>query len=93
MKFPIPIEDRIILLPDPVVEVSHGVILVEQEAPRTGKIMAVGKGKQAEDTGVWIEMGVKEGDRVMFGRFSGASISLDGTEYLILKQSELLLIL
>lgn len=93
-RFPTPMEDRYIISVDetndnePVVYVPDEI----KDKPKTGTIAAVGRGKQAENTGEWIEMQCEVGDKVLFGKFAGATITIDDVEYLLLKQSDILLI-
>lgn len=87
-----PLHDGVIILPDEVEEQVGGLILPDnlKEKPKTGTVKAVGKGIQAESTGEWIEMQVKEGDKVCFGRYVGAPINIDNQEHILLRQAEVL---
>lgn len=94
-RFPTPMMDGVIILPDPVVEESGGVYLPEasQDKPITGTVAGIGKGKQASETGAWIEMQVEEGDRVLYKRFNtGAAIKINDVDYVLIPQAEILLI-
>ncbi len=74
---------------------SPGGILIPdtaKEKPQRGKIIAVGKGKIADD-GKRIPLDVKAGDRVLFGKYSGNEIKVNGTEYLIMREDEVLAII
>jgi chaperonin GroES len=70
-----------------------GIFLPEtaKEKPQQGKVIAAGPGARKEN-GERIEMDVKVGDRVLYARYAGTSIKLDGKEYLILKESDVLAI-
>ena len=94
MKYPTPIEDKYIVLPEKVEEEKKGLLIPDEmkQKPRIGIIKAAGKGIQAENA-EWIEMQAKVGDRVLYQRRSGDSIMIGDVEHFILKQSELLLIL
>jgi chaperonin GroES len=60
-----------------------------KEKPQQGKIIAVGQGKRTED-GKLIELQVKVGDTILFGKYSGSEIKIDGNEYLIMKEDDVL---
>ena len=70
-----------------------GIVIPDtaKEKPQSGVVMAIGKGKILEN-GNRIEMTVKEGDRILFAKYSGIEIKLDGKEYLILREDEVLAI-
>lgn len=78
--------DHVLIKPDILPEDSGGIILTDEQSKKvnTGTVIAVGKGKQAEDTGVWVEMQIAEGDRVYFER--SASVPYMDTEYLLISQ-------
>jgi chaperonin GroES len=58
-----------------------------KEKPQKGEVVAVGPGKTA-DSGAKIEMTLKKGDKVLYGKYSGTEVSIDGVEYLIMKESD-----
>src|SRR5260370_27887362 len=60
-----------------------------KEKPQEGEVMAVGQGKRADD-GKLIPLEVKAGDRILFGKYSGSDIKLDGEEYMIMREDEVL---
>ena len=60
-----------------------------KEKPQEGEVVAVGKGKRLED-GKVVPLDVKVGDRILFGKYSGSDIKLDGEEYLIMREDEVL---
>src|ERR1700690_3272903 len=73
---------------------SHGIIIPDsaKEKPQEGEVMAIGKGKRLED-GKVVALDVQVGDRILFGKYSGSDIKLDGEEYLIMREDEVLGIL
>lgn len=74
--------------------VRGGIIIPDtaKEKPQEGEVIAVGTGKRLEN-GTLIPVELKEGDRVLFGKYSGTEIKLEGTDYLIVRESEVLGIL
>ena len=90
-----PLQDRIIVKRVDGEETTKGGIIIPdtaKEKPQEGKVVAVGKGKANED-GKLQPLDVKSGDRVLFGKYSGSEIKLDGEEHLILREDEVLGIL
>ncbi len=71
--------------------VQNGIIIPDtaKEKPQEAEVMAVGRGKRLDD-GKVVSMDVKVGDRILFGKYSGSEIKLDGEEYLILREDEVL---
>ena len=61
----------------------------DKEKPQEGQVIAVGTGKVTED-GKKLPLAVKEGDRILFGKYSGSEVKIDGTEYLIMKEEDIL---
>ena len=91
MKFR-PLHDRILVKRlDAGEEVKGGIIIPDsaKEKPQEAEVIAVGEGKKNED-GTRVPMDVKAGDRVLFGKYSGSEIKLDGEDYLILREDEVL---
>ena len=87
-----PLHDRIILERIEDTEQQVGGIIIPdtaKEKPQQGKVVAVGKGK-VKDDGTVTPLDVKAGDTVLFGKYSGQEIKLDGTEYLIMREDEIL---
>ena len=88
-----PLHDRIIVqrLEDEEEQQVGGIIIPDtaKEKPQQGKVMAVGKGKVKEDGGI-LPMDVKNGDTILFGKYSGQEIKLDGDDYLIMREDEVL---
>jgi len=87
-----PLQDRVIVKRIEEKEQIRGGIIIPdtaKEKPQEGEVIAVGNGKML-DNGTRIEPGVKAGDKVLFGKYSGTEIKLDGEEYLILREDEIL---
>ena len=87
-----PLHDRIIVQRLEEEEQQVGGIIIPdtaKEKPQQGKVVAVGKGKIKEDGGIQ-PMDVKDGDTILFGKYSGQEIKLDGDDYLIMKEDEVL---
>jgi chaperonin GroES len=90
-----PLHDRIIVQRlEEAEQVVGGIIIPDtaKEKPQQGKVIAAGKGKSKED-GKVIPLDVKEGDTILFGKYSGQEIKIDGEEYLILREDEVLAVL
>ena len=90
-----PLHDRILVKRIEEGEVRRGGLIIPdsaKEKPQEGKVLAVGKGMVAED-GKKTPLDVKAGDRVLFGKYSGSEVTLDGQEYLIMKEEDVLDIL
>ena len=84
-----PLSDRVLILPNAAEEVTAGGLIIPdtaKEKPLAGKIIAVGPGTSE------VKMEVKEGDTVLYGKYAGTEINVDGTDYLIMKQSDILAI-
>ena len=76
-------------------EKTHGGLYIPdtaKEKPQEGEVKAVGKGKRLED-GKVVPLDVQTGDRILFGKYSGSEIKLDGEEYIIMREDEVLGIL
>ncbi|MGC9947280.1 MAG: co-chaperone GroES [Bryobacteraceae bacterium] len=87
-----PLHDRIVIKRLDEGETRRGGIIIPdtaKEKPQQGSVIAVGNGKLLE-TGERMAPEVKAGDRILFGKYSGAEVKLDGEEYLILKEDEIL---
>jgi len=87
-----PLHDRLVVKRIEAEEIVKGSIVIPdtaKEKPQSGVVMAIGKGKILEN-GTRIEMTVKEGDHILFAKYSGTEIKLDGEEYLILREDEVL---
>lgn len=86
-----PIGDRIAVKPEPPEEKTAGGLYVPdtaKEKPQRGTVVAIGEGRI--ENGERIAMTVKEGDSVLYGKYAGTEINLDGDELLIMKESDLL---
>ncbi len=87
-----PLQDRIIVKRIEEEETSRGGIIIPdtaKEKPQEGKVVAVGKGKIRDD-GKLQKLGVKRGDRVLFGKFSGTEVTLEDEEHLIIREDDVL---
>jgi len=87
-------DDRVLVKPNAAEEKTSGGIIIPdtaKEKPQKGKVVAVGKGKYAEQTGNLIPMQVKAGDTVMYGKYGGTEITIDGVDYLIMRSSDILM--
>ena len=87
-----PLHDRILVQRVEETEQKVGGIIIPdtaKEKPQQGKVIAVGSGK-IKDDGTRIPMDVKPGDLILFGKYSGQEIKLDGVEYLIVREEEVL---
>jgi len=90
-----PLEDRIIVRPLEAEEKTAGGIIIPdnaKEKPQKGEIVAVGPGK-VSDKGTKIEMTLKKGDKILYGKYSGTEVKIDGEDYLIVRESDVLAIL
>ena len=90
-----PLADRVVVEPAPAEEVSTGGIILPdtaQEKPQQGTVVAVGPGK-ISDAGSEIVMNLKKGDKILYGKYSGTEFAFEGTEYLIMRESDILAIL
>ncbi len=89
-----PLEDRILVRPEEGQETTvSGIVIPDtaKEKPQEGTVLAIGPGKRS-DTGDLIPMDVKEGDRVMYSKYGGTEIKVDGEELLILSSRDVLAI-
>jgi len=88
-----PLHDRIIVnrIDSEETTSAGGIIIPDtaKEKPQEGKVLAVGPGKK-DEAGKRIVLDVSEGDRVLFGKYSGTEIKIEGTEYLILREEDIL---
>ena len=90
-----PLHDRVVVKRLEEKEVVRGGILIPdtaKEKPQEGEVLAVGNGKIL-DNGTKVPMDVKVGDRILFGKYSGSEIKIDGEEYLIMREDDVLAIL
>ena len=87
-----PLQDRVIVQRVQEEERTKGGIIIPdtaKEKPQEGKVVAVGKGK-VNDDGKVTPLDVKVGDRILFGKYSGSDIKLDGEEFLIMREDDIL---
>lgn len=86
-----PLHDRVIVKPSEPEEVTKGGIIIPdtaKEKPQQGTIIAVGKGKITDDGKVQ-KLEVKKDDKVLYGKYSGTEININGEEYLIMRESDI----
>jgi len=87
-----PLQDRVIVRRIEEEEKTKGGIIIPdtaKEKPQEGKVIAVGKGKTADD-GKLVKLDVKIGDKILFGKYSGSEIKLNGEEHLIMREDDIL---
>lgn len=85
-----PLSDRVVILPNPAEEKTAGGLFIPdtaKEKPLMGTVKAVGPGTAD------VKMEVKEGDVVMYGKYAGTEVEIDGTSYLIMKQADIMAIM
>src|SRR3979490_2744817 len=90
-----PLYDRIVVKRIEEMETTrNGIVIPDsaKEKPQEGEVIAVGHGKRLDD-GSLVALDVKTGDRILFGKYSGSDTKLDGTEYLIMREDDVLGIL
>ena len=90
-----PLSDRVVVKPLEEAEQKRGSIIIPdtaKEKPQKGEVIAIGPGAVADD-GSRKPMEVKKGDKVLYGKYSGTEVSIDGAEYLILRESDILAII
>ena len=87
-----PLADRIVVRPlDPEEKTKSGLVLPDtaKEKPQEGKILSVGSGRLLED-GMVKRLEVKAGDRILYGKYAGAEVHINGEDYLILREDDVL---
>ena len=90
-----PLADRVVVEPAPAEDKSAGGIILPdtaQEKPQQGTIVAAGPGTVSE-SGSKIDMTVKKGDKVLYGKYSGSEVSFGGVDYIIMRESDILAVL
>ena len=90
-----PLSDRVVVEPAPAVDKSAGGIILPdtaQEKPQQGLVVAAGAGK-VSDSGNLVDMTVKVGDKVLYGKYSGSEVTFDGSDYVIMRESDILAVL
>jgi chaperonin GroES len=87
-----PLHDRVLVEPLEAEEKTAGGIIIPdtaKEKPQEGKVLAVGKGTQDKD-GAFKPLDVKKGDRVLYGKWSGTEVKIDGKDLMIMKESDIM---
>ena len=90
-----PLADRVVVKSAPAEEVSSGGIILPdtaQEKPQQGTIVAVGPGK-ISDSGALIDMTLKTGDKILYGKYSGTEVNVEGTDYIIMRENDILAVM
>jgi chaperonin GroES len=90
-----PLHDRVLVKREEEEEARAGSIIIPdsaKEKPQKGKVVAAGSGKVGDD-GKRVPLDVKGGDRILFGKYSGSEVKIDDTEYLIMREEDILAIL
>jgi len=90
-----PLNDRVLVLRIEEEEKTSGGIIIPdtaKEKPQEGKVIAVGTGRVNED-GKRVPLDVKEGDRILFGKYAGTEVQIEGVEHLIMREDDVLAIL
>ena len=90
-----PLSDRVVVDPAAAEEKSSGGIILPdtaQEKPQQGTVVAAGPGK-ISDSGTLVEMSVKSGDKILYGKYSGTEVNVAGTDYIIMRESDILAIM
>jgi chaperonin GroES len=90
-----PLADRVVVKPASEGEQMRGGLYIPdtaKEKPSQGEVVAVGPGRLSED-GTRLELDVSVGDKVLYGKYSGTDVTLDGVEYLILRESDILAVI
>ena len=90
-----PLADRVVVQALEEAQQTRGGLYIPdtaKEKPQQGKIIAVGPGKLSEQ-GEWLTPDVKEGDTVLYGKYSGTEVTVEGEEYLILRESDILAVI
>ena len=90
-----PLHDRLLVRRIEAKETAKGGIIIPdtaKEKPQEGEVLAVGNGKVLEN-GTKVALDVKVGDKILFGKYSGSDIKIDGQEYLILREDEVLAVI
>ncbi len=90
-----PLADRVIVKPVEEQEVKKGGIIIPdtaKEKPMEGEVIEVGPGRTTEE-GKKVTLEVKKGDRILYGKYSGTEVSIEGKEYLIMRESDIFAII
>ena len=87
-----PLDDRIVVRPSEAEQTTaSGLVIPDtaKEKPQEGEVLAVGPGR-VDDNGNRVPLDVKAGDRILFGKWSGTEVKIDGQDYLIMKESDVM---
>ena len=90
-----PLHDRVIVKPSEAAEVTKGGIIIPdtaKEKPMQGEIIAVGQGKLTEE-GKLLPLQVKVGDQVLYGKYAGTEVTIEGDEYLMMREADIFAII
>jgi chaperonin GroES len=90
-----PLADRVLVKPQEETEVKKGGIIIPdtaKEKPQQGEVVAVGPGKVTE-SGQKVPMEVKKGDTILYGKYSGTEVTVEGQDYLIMRESDILAVI
>ena len=90
-----PLSDRVVVEPAAAEEKSSGGIILPdtaQEKPQQGTVVATGPGK-VSDSGTLVGMSVKDGDKILYGKYSGTEVNVAGIDYIIMRESDILAIM
>jgi chaperonin GroES len=90
-----PLEDRVVIKPLEAEQKTAGGIIIPdnaKEKPQKGEVVAVGPGKFSNE-GKRIEMSLKKGNKVLYGKYSGNEVKIDGEDYLLMRESDVLAVI
>jgi chaperonin GroES len=90
-----PLQDRVLVKPLETGEMKKGGIIIPdtaKEKPQEAEVIAIGPGRVSDD-GKLIPVNVKVGDKILFGKYSGTEVTVDGIEYLFMRESDILAVL
>ena len=90
-----PLADRVLVKPLETSEVKKGAIIIPdtaKEKPQEAEVIACGPGRLS-DEGKLVAMTVKAGDRILYGKYSGSEVSVDGADFLIMRESDILAVI
>ena len=90
-----PLADRVVVKPLDAEEVNKGGIIIPdtaKERPQEGEVVAIGPGKLL-DSGERLEPEIKKDDKILYGKYSGTEVTVDGTEYLIMREGDILAVM
>jgi chaperonin GroES len=90
-----PLADRVVVKPMEEMEVKKGGIIIPdtaKEKPMQGEVVEVGPGR-VTDEGKTVNMQIKKGDKILYGKYSGTEVSIEGEEYLIMRESDIFAII